>query len=73
MGAESLTVLGQAYPVRKGTKWTNLAEMFVKKHPGLTEFIHSPETALIYVEMLHCVHVTQFQTISEWYQETNRL
>jgi heme iron utilization protein len=72
MGAESVTILGKAYPVKKGVKRDNLVEIFLKKHPGLTEFIHSPETALIYAEMLHCVHVTQFQTVSEWHKKTSR-
>jgi len=72
MGAESITILGKATPVRKGTKRTRLAEILNKKHPRLAEFVCSPETVLIYVEMLHCVHVTQFQTVSEWHKEKDR-
>ena len=69
MQSESLTMIGKAHPVRKGTKWTSLAEILIKKHPRLAEFVRSPETALIYVEMMHCVHVSQFQTVSEWVKE----
>jgi heme iron utilization protein len=72
MGAESVTILGKAHPVKKGLKRDNLTEIFIRKHPRLAEFVHSPETALIYVEMLHCVHVTQFQTVSEWHKEKGR-
>ncbi|MDQ7788224.1 MAG: pyridoxamine 5'-phosphate oxidase family protein [Thermodesulfovibrionales bacterium] len=70
--AESLTILGKAHPVRKGAKWISLAEILIKKHPGLAEFVHFPATALIYVEIMHCVHVSQFQTVSEWHKETSR-
>jgi len=73
MQSESLTMIGKAHPVRKGAKWTSLAEILIKKHPRLSEFVRSPETALIYVEMMHCVHVSQFQTVSEWHKETSRL
>jgi heme iron utilization protein len=73
MGAESVTILGKAHPVKKGLKRDKLAEIFIRKHPRLAEFVRSQETALIYVEMLHCVHVTQFQTVSEWHKETSRL
>jgi heme iron utilization protein len=72
MGAESVTILGKARPMRKGPKRDTLAEVFIRKHPRLFEFVRSPETALIYVEMLHCVHVTQFQTVSEWFKETSQ-
>ena len=65
--------IGKAHPVRKGAKWTSLAEILIKKHPRLAEFVRSPETALIYVEMMHCVHVTQFQTVSEWHKEKDPL
>lgn len=72
MESESLTMIGKAHPVRKGAKWTSLAEILIRKHPRLAEFVSSPETVLIYVEMEHCVHVTQFQTVSEWHKETIR-
>ena len=70
--AESVTILGKAFPVRRGKKWNMLAELFLKKHPGLAHFVHYPETALINVEIKHLVHVTQFQTVSEWFKEKGR-
>ena len=66
MGAESLTILGSATPVRKGEKWLALAGVLTRKHPNLNEIIHSPETKLIYVRITRCIHVTRFQTVSEW-------
>jgi nitroimidazol reductase NimA-like FMN-containing flavoprotein (pyridoxamine 5'-phosphate oxidase superfamily) len=69
MGAESITILGKAHPLKQSLKRDTLAEIFLNKHPRLFEFVRSPETALIYVEMMHCIHVTQFQTVSEWIKE----
>lgn len=66
MGAESLTILGSAIPVRKGEKWLELAGVLTRKHPNLNEIIHSPETKLIFVQISRCIHVTRFQTVSEW-------
>jgi uncharacterized pyridoxamine 5'-phosphate oxidase family protein len=66
MGAESLTILGSAIPVRKGEKWLELAGVLTRKHPNLNEIIHSPETKLIYVRITRCIHVTRFQTVSNW-------
>ncbi len=67
MGAESVTILGNAYPIRRGKKWSELAEIFKKKHPKLAEFIESPETALVLIKITRCIHVTQFQSVSEWH------
>ena len=66
VGAESLTILGSAIPVRKGEKWLELAGVLTRKHPNLNEIIHSPETKLIFVQISRCIHVTRFQTVSEW-------
>jgi uncharacterized pyridoxamine 5'-phosphate oxidase family protein len=66
MGAESLTILGSAISVRKGEKWLELAGVLTRKHPNLNEIIYSPETKLIYVRITRCIHVTRFQTVSNW-------
>jgi uncharacterized pyridoxamine 5'-phosphate oxidase family protein len=66
MYAESLTILGNAIPVRKGGKWSELAGVLIRKHPGLNKFIHSPETKLIFIKITRCIHVNKFQTVSEW-------
>ena len=66
MSAESLTILGNAKPVRKGGKWSELAGVLTRKHPNLNEIIHSPETKFIFVQISRCIHVTRFQTVSEW-------
>ncbi len=69
MNAESLTILGKAIPLRKGKNWSELANVLISKHPALNEFIHSPGTKLIMVKITKCIHVTQFQTVSEWISE----
>ena len=66
MSAESLTILGNAFPVRKGLKWSELTKALIQKHPKLNEIIHSAETKLIFVKINQCIHVTRFQTVSEW-------
>ena len=66
MGAESLTILGNAFPVRKGGKWLELTKVLIRKHPKLNEIIHSAETKLILVKITRCIHVSRFQTVSEW-------
>jgi len=66
MSAESLTILGNAFPVRKGEKWSELIRALIHKHPRLNEVIHSAETRLILVKITRCIHVSRFQTVSEW-------
>jgi hypothetical protein len=65
IGAESLPIIGNACPIRRGKKWLELAEIVKKKYPKLTEFIDSLETALILIEITQCIHVTRFQSVSE--------
>jgi nitroimidazol reductase NimA-like FMN-containing flavoprotein (pyridoxamine 5'-phosphate oxidase superfamily) len=66
MSAESLTIFGNAMPVKKGRKWAELAGILTRKHPNLGEIINSPETTLIFIKIIRCIHVTRFQTVSEW-------
>lgn len=66
MKAESVTILGNARPIRRGKTRTTLAAIFLKKHPKLEEVMYSPETALIFIKITKCIHVTKFQSISVW-------
>ncbi len=61
---EAITIIGVARPVRRGKTWDEFAGIFLAKHPDLTEFINSPSTALIVVNINQCVHVGRFQTVS---------
>ena len=63
---EAITIIGAAKQVRKGKKWGDLAVIFLRKHPDLEEFLNAPTTALIAVQIIQCVHVGHFQTLSVW-------
>jgi len=63
---EAVTIIGIAKPVRKGKLRDKLVETLLKKHPDLEEFVSSPTTALIVVDITQCVHVNQFQNVTVW-------
>jgi nitroimidazol reductase NimA-like FMN-containing flavoprotein (pyridoxamine 5'-phosphate oxidase superfamily) len=66
MKTESVTVIGKAGIVRNGRVREELSRIFLKKHPLLTEFVYAPSTSLILVKIIKCIHVSSFQTFSEW-------
>jgi hypothetical protein len=66
MGTEAVTVIGKARSLRRGKTWEYFANIYIKKHPALAEFVHAPSTALMVVDATRCIHVSQFQTISVW-------
>jgi nitroimidazol reductase NimA-like FMN-containing flavoprotein (pyridoxamine 5'-phosphate oxidase superfamily) len=66
MGTEAVTVIGKARSLRRGKAWEDFANIYIKKHPALAEFVHAPSTALMVVDATRCIHVSQFQTISVW-------
>lgn len=65
-GAESVSILGTAKPVRRGKRWRELSHILIRKHPALEKFIQAQTTALVLLEAKRCVHVSQFQMVSEW-------
>lgn len=66
MKAESISVIGTAHAIRKGSMRDELAKVLIKKHPELKGFIAAPSTALIFVEIKRCIHVGSFQAVSEY-------
>jgi nitroimidazol reductase NimA-like FMN-containing flavoprotein (pyridoxamine 5'-phosphate oxidase superfamily) len=66
METEAITVIGTAKNIRKGKKWDELSKIFLKKHPDLEEFLYAQTTALVAIEIIECVHVSHFQTLSVW-------
>jgi hypothetical protein len=64
LSAESITILGEARPVRKSARREKLAGIFTKKHARLKNIIALPETALILVDIAQCIHVTRFQSVT---------
>jgi nitroimidazol reductase NimA-like FMN-containing flavoprotein (pyridoxamine 5'-phosphate oxidase superfamily) len=66
LNAEAVSINGNATPIRRGRRWEELSDIFLRKHHGLTGFVRSPSSALILVKAVICYHVGSFQTISEW-------
>lgn len=69
MNAEAVTILGAARTVRRGKRWEELAAVFVKKHPALSDFLHASSTALVHVTITKAVHAGRFQSVTEWVPE----
>ncbi|HEY3277251.1 MAG TPA: pyridoxamine 5'-phosphate oxidase family protein [Syntrophorhabdaceae bacterium] len=63
---EAMTILGAAKRIRKGKTWEEFAGILMRKHPDLEGFLNAPTTALIAVEIIRCIHVGSFQTLSVW-------
>jgi len=66
METEAITVIGAAKHVRRGKRWDELSKIFLRKHADLEEFLHARTTALVAIQIIECVHVSQFQTRSVW-------
>ena len=66
MKAEAITIVGFAAPLRRGSRWKEMAAVLLERHPHLEEFISSASTALICVEVTEYVHVSRFQRVSTW-------
>jgi hypothetical protein len=62
--AEAITMTGIATPVKKGRRWFGMANILLKKHPGLKNFISSENTRLVLVRIIDYTHVTKFQAVS---------
>lgn len=67
--AEAITVEGAASPVRRGRRREELSRLLTEKHPPLLDFALSEDTALVYVDIRSCVHVTGFQRVTRWIRE----
>jgi nitroimidazol reductase NimA-like FMN-containing flavoprotein (pyridoxamine 5'-phosphate oxidase superfamily) len=59
--AEAMTIQGKARILRSVEKRAAIAGILVKKHPAVHSFIKAASTALVQVEIEHCVHVNRFQ------------
>lgn len=64
--SEALTVIGEARVLRKGAKQQAMADLFIRKHPRLREFVRAGSTALILVSINRIMHAGRFQTVTEW-------
>jgi len=64
MDAEVLTVQGIARTVRKGKKRDAFCRLFVREHPKLAGFVRAESTVIVEIEIISCLHVTSFQTVT---------
>ncbi|HIJ95676.1 MAG TPA: pyridoxamine 5'-phosphate oxidase family protein [Desulfuromonadales bacterium] len=64
--AAAATVLGVAAELHDKARESALAH-FLDKHPGLTEFANSPDTALLQVQVASIYLVTRFQNVCEFH------
>jgi nitroimidazol reductase NimA-like FMN-containing flavoprotein (pyridoxamine 5'-phosphate oxidase superfamily) len=68
LGAEAITIEGTARQIRKGKRRKELSQILTRKHPRLSDFVSADGTAIVFVEIERCVHVTQFQKVTEWHR-----
>lgn len=66
LSAESLTIEGNARPLRRGRRRDEMRRVFLTKHPALKAFVADRETALVLVEAEQIVHVGHFQEVTVW-------
>lgn len=69
LGAEALSIYGRAREIPEGPRWAELATLLVSKHRELESFVAAPTTALMFVAIGRCVHVSRFQTVTLWKPE----
>jgi heme iron utilization protein len=66
---EAFTITGRASVVRRGATRDRLTAHYIQKHPLLEEFVKSPATALVAVQVNEVIHVTQFKNVVSWKRE----
>jgi hypothetical protein len=65
MGAEAIALNGLARILRRGRRRIELGALLLARHPELREFLSSPGTALVAMEVERGSHVEAFQTVSD--------
>lgn len=63
--AKAVTVMGLAGEISSEESRDDLALLYLKKHPYLENFLHSPTTAFIRIEVLRYYLVSRFQEVME--------
>jgi hypothetical protein len=66
MDVEALTVTGRAVVVVPGPDRDRWGGLLVARHPALADFVRSPGTAVVRVDVDLCVHVSRFQAVRTW-------
>ncbi|MGI9537325.1 MAG: pyridoxamine 5'-phosphate oxidase family protein [Desulfocapsaceae bacterium] len=63
--AAALTILGVAKTIEKD-EWPAYERIYLKRHPYLKKFLHSPTTTFIRIEVRHYLLVSRFQNVMEY-------
>ncbi|MDI6644817.1 MAG: pyridoxamine 5'-phosphate oxidase family protein [Methanobacteriaceae archaeon] len=62
----AVTITGQSHILEEATDQGKWADLLVKKHPYLKEFVQAPSTAVILVDVYRYFYVRRFQEVFEW-------
>lgn len=65
----SLTVTGSAQVLSTGDFISSWADVYLEKHPNLSDFADLTSNAAILVEVGKYVYVSKFQQVIEWYPD----
>jgi general stress protein 26 len=63
--AQAVTVMGVIDRVADDKSQNELASLYLRKHPYLADFLHSPSTAFIIISALSYYLVSRFQEVME--------
>jgi nitroimidazol reductase NimA-like FMN-containing flavoprotein (pyridoxamine 5'-phosphate oxidase superfamily) len=63
---EALTITGRSIHITAGDEFEQGIHYLQKRHHYLHDFIKSPSTALIKIDVIRYFYVTRFQEVSQW-------
>jgi heme iron utilization protein len=61
----AVTILGVAREMKEGTEAEEARAAYVARHPHLEEFVSSPSTALLCLDVERFILVRRFQDVTE--------
>lgn len=67
----ALTIMGTARILSEEGEITEWSGLFIDKHPYLANFVKSPSTAIVLVEVARYFYVSRFQEVFEWSPNQN--
>lgn len=65
LDAQGVNASGKAYELKPGLESAQIAQMFLKRHPALEDFIESPTVAIFKLEVSTYYFVENFQEVTE--------
>jgi heme iron utilization protein len=67
----ALTITGNACILSEPEEIDLWGDLLTNKHPYLRDFLASPDTAVVRVEVYQYLYVENFQNVSEWFPTKN--